>query len=543
MVTMIIGMLAGGFANSLIPKPFTNEIQYFFNQSYPNSIPDPYSLTKAYKNGFISEENYQNLMRQTGYSKWNLDIFKGAVKQIMSIEQICNLYYHGYMSYETAGEKFKQLGFNPDEAKYIIDGMRNYLPFQQYMELFRRGKITKDKLKEYLKFVGLRQEEINEVIELTKSEYSINMIITMRMRKYISEDDYYKYMSKLGYDKDKANKIMKISYTYPTPENFITFSQRKIFDNEMVKKYNLDEEFPEAIIPYAEKSGLQPDILKWFWLSHWQLPSPETVERMVNILQPDVINTKLPNGEIYGNKYKDFGIDPQKIITTYKDLSTYLSMAGISPYWRDRFKALTFPPITRIDLRRIYNLGLISEQELNARLLELGYSKKGASLLIDFYKNYKHKHEKELAKTEILDLYAQNSINKSETKEMLEKIGYNEKEQEMIIKMADFKNYKKARNDYIKILILKYSEGILNNQELLDKLNNLNLPSSEIAYWQEEANREKLKKSKIPTHKELMEMYKKGIINDSDFSEYMKRLGYSQKWINAYKKLTVGGGK
>ncbi|RLF47243.1 MAG: hypothetical protein DRN20_06170, partial [Thermoplasmata archaeon] len=94
------------------------------------------------------------------------------------------------------------------------------------------------------------------------------------------------------------------------------------------------------------------------------------------------------------------------------DLDEYLAMADISPFWRDRIKALTFPPLTRVDLRRIYALGLISDEELKARLLELGYSIKDAERLMEFYKVYKHESGRELTKSMIVEGYLESIITK-----------------------------------------------------------------------------------------------------------------------------------
>ena len=397
-----------------------------------------------------------------------------------------------------------------------------------------RHKIDDKEFTERMKELGFDDKKSEEYLEVAKQLLRANELIQAKWRGIISEKEYYEKMEANGYDKETADKLEQVMKYYPSPMDFIRFAVRDVFKEERVRKYELDKEFPTEITKYAKKIGLDEEVLRWYWRSHWNLPSPEQVMRMVNILQPAVLETKLPNGQTYGEKYKEFGIDYKKIETTYDDLSEYLAMADISPYWRDRFKALTFPPLTRVDLRRIYALGLISDEELFARLLELGYSKLDAERLMQFYKLYKHQSGRTLTRTMIVDAYLEQLITKDDAVKLMEQIGYDKEEATFILQLAEAKEKQKDIKQEIDIYVKAYSRGIITEQELKDKLTKLKLTQDRIDYYVEKAKLMRHNTTKLPSKSDIKKWLEDGIITEQEFVNLMKQLGYQEQFIQYY---------
>lgn len=414
----------------------------------------------------------------------------------------------------------------------------NALPSpSEAIDMYFRQLIDKKELEKILKFNGIGEEWIDKVIEASKRLYTVEMLVSAYFREIISEKEYIEEMRKLGYDEEKAKKIIEIAKAYPSVSDFVRFAVRDVFNDEAVEKYQLDAEFPESILEYVKRAGIDKEVFSWYWRAHWDLPSTEMVIRMVNMLQPEVLYTVLPDGTFYGEKYKDFGLDWEKLVTTYDDLKDYLRMADISPFWRDRIVALTFPPLNLVDLRRMYVLGLISDEELRARLLELGYSIKDVDRLIEFYKAYKTEHEKNLTKSEILKLYKERLISREDAKQMLSDIGYSEDEAEYLLELKDYELYKDILDEHIDALKRMYVTGLIDEQKVYEELAKLNLPDYKIQYELLRFQREKLKAQKMPTKSELFKMFKLGIISEEELRENLKKLGYSEKWIDKYIDL------
>jgi len=409
------------------------------------------------------------------------------------------------------------------------------------IEAYKRGVIDYETLKYWVKSQGYDEDKLKVFLELYNKLYDISMLITMRFRGVISEEEYYKEMEKLGYPKDKAEKIFKISWAYPSPSDWIRFAVRDVFHEEVVKKYGYDEDFPEEIVPYAEKAGVDKQTLLWYWRAHWELPSPTQGYEMLHRLNPEVLGVKLPDGTKYGDKYKEMGLDPEQIKTDLETLRELLRIADIPKYWRDRLIAIAFNPLTRVDLRRIYELGLISDEEVLARLMEYGYTKKDAELLLQWFKAEKMPTEKDLTKSEILKLYHYRFIDRKKAKKMLIDYGFNEEEADFLLDLEDYKLYNEIIDEHLKTLRLLYVKGAIDDQKLLDELNKLGLPNYKIEYELKRAQREKMKAQRVPPKSDLDKMFNAGIIDEKTYRESLKRLGYSDEWIERYVKLLRGG--
>ena len=292
-------------------------------------------------------------------------------------------------------------------------------------------------------------------------------------------------------------------------------------------------QFPDDIVEYAEKTGMDKEVLQWYWRAHWELPSPSAGFEMLHRLHPDVL-------KVIGEKYKEMGLNPEDLETDLDTLKELLKISDYPKYWRDRLAAISYSPLTRVDLRRIYQLGLISDDELIARLMEVGYSRKDAELLLNFYKRLKTGKERDLTKSEVLKLYRYKLIGKDDAIEHLGALGYDQEESEFLIKLQDYKLYTKKVRTVLKLIKEQYADGVITEQELYDELSRLNLPAEKIALEMEQAQEAKKRKQKIPSKKDLMAMFQNKIISEQEFREYMQRIGYSEYWVEKYIEL-IGG--
>lgn len=413
----------------------------------------------------------------------------------------------------------------------------NQIPQEaQLIEAVHRNIISLDEYKDKMKQLGY--DEKNSMLMLKNAERLLSgeELLMAKWRGFISEEEYKEKMKMLGYNESDISRFEAVRKYYPSPTDFIRFAVRDVFVPERVKRYGLDEDFPEDILVYAKKAGMDEDVLKWYWRAHWELPSPEQVIRFYNMFYPEILETELPDGRKYGEKYNKYVGDYKKIITDDKTVDEYLRMADISPFWRDRFKAATYPPITRVDLRRIYAMGLISDEELIARLMQLGYAKEDAELLAQFYKHYKNESGRELTRSQIVQAYNYRLITPEQAKEYLIELGYDKDEAQFIISLEDYKRSQKELEDKINLTKYLYAKGIIDEKELRDRLAKLELSAEFIDKVVIDADNERSKKLKLPTKTDILGWLKNKTITASDFVDLMNKLGYSPKWIEIYLK-------
>lgn len=419
-------------------------------------------------------------------------------------------------------------------------------PTELIAEFFRQN-INKEEFYKKMKRLGYSEKETDNLVSISKRLLDAHDIILLKWKKELNEYkeelkdfDWLKEMQKIGIDENTAKRLEIVMLAYPSPRDFIEFAVRDVFKSDKVKKYKLDLEFPEEILPYARASGLSPQILKWYWRAHWRLPSTEMVIRMVNMLQPKVIDTTLPDGSRYGDKYKDFNLNPDEIKTTYDDLDDYLRMADISPFWRDRIKALTFPPLTRVDLRRIYALGLISDEELLARLLELGYSYKDAEKLAEFYKQYKMSQQRDLTRSQIEKAYKEREIDRETAKKYLMHLNYDEDEAELILTLVENDIEDEMEKERIKTLEYLFKAGIIDLQKVSDELDKLDVPAHKKDMLISKFIYAKKRRIVLPSKSDLLRWLQNGTIDTETFIRKMRQIGFTDEDIKLYYKDVTG---
>lgn len=473
--------------------PVSRAMNYWTNKQWSNAEFSPYEGLQLWYFGVIDDSRLTEILKKNGYSEDKIDEFKLLAKKWLTAEQVANAVNRGFISEEEYYEYMHKLGYTKEEANKLKELEERRLGAGDLVELLYRGKIT--------------------------------------------EEQYYQMMKEIGFDKEKADYVKELYKYIPSPADFVRFAVREVFNPQVVEKYGYDEEFPKDIVPYARMRGMDEETLKWYWRAHWELPSPTMAFEMLHRLNPEVLNTPTTLGGTMRDKYAKMGLDVSNLEVTVEDVRTLLKVADYPKYWRDRITAISFTPLTRVDLRRIYTLGLINEQELKARLMELGYSSEDADLMIEFYKAYKNQQEKDFSKSEVLKLYRLRAIKREEAIEMLKNIGYDENEADYLLDLEDYKYYSEWLEERVRTLEIMYIKGAISQQEFYEELASLGLPSEQMGVYVERAERRKLQAIKMPSKKDLMNMLKSGVLTPEEFKQYMKRLGYDDFWIEKYLQL------
>src|SRR3990167_2876051 len=138
----------------------------------------------------------------------------------------------------------------------------------------------------------------------------------------------------MGMSENTVNDIKNVTSIIPGVQDMIHFAVREAFSDEVIKRFQYDEAFPEDILQHTAKIGLSDDWVKRYWYAHWQLPSPNQAFEMVHRLRA-------------GRADKTF---------TSEDLDILLRTADYPVYFRERLAAISYNPITRVDIRRLYKL-------------------------------------------------------------------------------------------------------------------------------------------------------------------------------------------
>ncbi|GAI87697.1 unnamed protein product, partial [marine sediment metagenome] len=222
----------------------------------------------------------------------------------------------------------------------------------------------------------------------------------------------------------------------------------------------------------------------------------------------------------------------------------------VMPAWRDKLTAISYSPYTRVDVRRMHKIGIIEDDDLLTAYMDLGYDEEKGSKMAEFTIAYNadpedsdqtetdknRVREKDLTKTDILNGYRDQLITLDESKTALIMLGYDSNEADYYIARIDYNREKDETDQYLKYYGDAYVKGVLDHEQIVDKLNTLNLSGKRIEYLFRVWDIERMSRVNKPTKAELMTFVRKKIIDINTFIEEMKGLNYSERYIGWYQR-------
>lgn len=186
---------------------------------------------------------------------------------------------------------------------------------------------------------------------------------------------YDEQLARYGFNDENISALKKQFEFIPSPRDVILWAVREAFYDEYVKEYGLEDEIPtEAFQKYGSLSGLSMDYAKYFWRSHWELPSLTMGYEMLHRSVPKKMSPRSELVTSYGGK-------EYYTVVGSEDLDKLFMAHDIMPWWRDKLKAISYHPITRVDLRRMWDMKVITREQLYKGYRDLGYNDENAKLM------------------------------------------------------------------------------------------------------------------------------------------------------------------
>ena len=329
-------------------------------------------------------------------------------------------------------------------------------------------------------------------------------------RGEITKDQYIDQLRQQGLSDDKIEILEHISRFLPGPSDLISFSVRDVFRGDLVEKYGYDTDFDKIeneLSPWLEKIGMDPDVMKLYWRAHWDLPSITLAYELLH-----------------------------RGFITENDLRILLKTADMAPAFVDPIIQASYSPYTRVDVRRMYELGILDREAVKRSYQDIGYDDEHAENMTEFTILDSIVAEKDLTKTETLTALSEGLITETEAKQSLSDMGYSGEEADVIISLESYKIEKSNRDREKKVISNLYYYGKISRSEAEKKLNELNVSEREKELTLAETEARIREKHKDPSKEDLAKWYKGRLISKDDYIAEMLNLGYSINHINNYLK-------
>ncbi len=330
-----------------------------------------------------------------------------------------------------------------------------------------RGKASEEDFYANARLAGITTDRAKFSLEAAKAIPPPGAIQEGFLRGEINEEDHDRLLHSYGYSDADLQLFKALYWLIPPPNDLIRMSVREVFSPEIAERYGQFDDFPEAFVEWAAKIGLNEQWAKNYWAAHWELPSPQMGFEM---LHRGVID-------------KD-------------ELTLLLRSLDVMPYWRERLIKISYNPLTRVDVRRMYQLGVLTAEQVFAAYLELGYDREKANWLTEFTKRYSAPEDeseltqfKSLARATYSQAYVSKIISEGEYREFLLNLRLYPDDVELLIQLDNFKLLQKDklfdlaeyRKDFLKLSLQAYDRGLLNVHEVTPLLSDLGYSDGEIA--------------------------------------------------------------
>lgn len=375
------------------------------------------------------------------------------------------------------------------------------------LSVFRDPSRTAE-IKDLLAKTGFTDANIETLLKAAKSIYSPDEARQLYLRGQISEPELRSELQKYGFNDGEIDNLKLLYEIIPAPADLVRMAVREAFDPEYIAKFNTMAEFPIEFEQFAAKQGITSEWAQKFWAAHWEIPS---VLQGFEMLHRDVIEEE-----------------------AFDDL---LFARDIMPWWRDKLKQISYNPLTRVDVRRVYRMGIITREQVLRTYLDLGYNDEKAEWLTKFTEMEQGEKERDLTKAEILSAYGKEIISLAETKPMLADLGYSETEVDVLVSIKDYQEIKQYKEHELTRIKKMYLASVYTANQAISELGKLDLSGAEQNALMKVWDRDKNAQLKSPSKGDLDKLFSGNIINRDSYVLEMQGLGYQFKHINWFLAL------
>ena len=317
-------------------------------------------------------------------------------------------------------------------------------------ELYIRRFIDQKEMLRLMSRVGYSQEQADSIVKSRTVQLPEQFVRVGFLRGFLDKNEHDNLLARLGY-LSKDFELMRKSYFYiPPVTDLIRFAVREAYDDSLAEDLQLDSGYDtikERFENDLKQNGLEPAYGRLYWRSHWDLPSPTQGYEM---LQRGIINLD--------------------------ELRQLLKVSDYSPQWIDKLIKIAYTPYTRVDIRRMHKLGVLSYDEVVEAYKQIGYEESKAITLADFTVKLNEEvnidKTRDLSQGNILRAYKVDLLERNTASTMLQQLGYDNREATLLLDMQDLGVTVESREDVtsdnkrrIKLSVSKaFIEGTLSEE-------------------------------------------------------------------------------
>ncbi len=379
----------------------------------------------------------------------------------------------------------------------------------------RFDRIEQSTAIDWLRKTGYTESVANILLETSIFTIPPAELVVWWLRDIIDDEQFKVGLEKQGWIQADIDRLRVAAFFIPPVADLITMSVREVFTPDVAERFGQFDDFPPEFVKQAKKQGVSEEWARNYWAAHWALPS---VNMGFDMLHRAVIDES--------------------------DMALLLRATDVMPFWRDKLIQISFNPLTRVDIRRMHKVGVLSEEEVARAYKDVGYNELNAKRLTDFTLRLNgavgDDNEAvlgELTRSNVLRFYTDGVVDRDTAISVLLASGLSDDAAELFIISADLNIQADERRDSIDTIIEQVKGGIITFEQAQDALNRLELEELEKQRALNTLERAQAKRNKLPTKSDLDKFLDAGIIEDTEYLTNIRLLGFSDLWAQRYLKI------
>jgi len=422
-----------------------------------------------------------------------------------------------FMLVSIAGQLFFFIDAGRINSQIMMQGLALQFPFQlltpgDAANAYNRGFISQSEAMNMIKRQGYADNLAMALLSMSATFPQEGEVLNQWHRGLINEMHVDVALKALNRPADFIKATKEASFLIPPVGDLITMAVREVFSPEIAARFGQFEDFPKEFAEWARKQGLSEEWSQRYWAAHWALPSPNQGFEM---LHRGVINEQ--------------------------ELELLLRALDVMPFWRNGLTQIAYSPFTRVDIRRMHAMGLLTEEEVFVAHKEIGYdadkARKLTAFTIALNKPAAADDEaelKELSRAQILSFFGDGLMNRERAMGLLDAMGYTPEAAGLMLSEVELSQERAERKAEIQLTLDLAKAGVLTIAQAEDRLNRLGLETIEVGRALSELIRESQRRTKLPTRAEAEQFFRQKLITEAAYRDILETLGYAEKWVKAY---------
>lgn len=407
----------------------------------------------------------------------------------------------------------------------------------EYVNAYFKDVIDYGTLKNHAAKMGIGETELKTLLSQSFQDPPFNLMVEGKRRGFVTDDNWHKYLVDERLDNDGQVLVTKLLQSIPGPSDLTRIADKRVWGLKTDLKYGQYAELPEEYVIQMSKWGYDRQFIEWLWASHWQLPSPNQIFEMAH-----------------------------RGLIDQHDIETFLGLTDWLPFFRDKLFQITYNVFTRVDVRRLYKEGLLTDTELHEQHKKMGYTDADAYKL-DAYVRETNLPEDETENTALIKRvvkaiengYTSGKLQPEEAIQMLTQMGETENHARQIIGILEFENEIKniqpiqldLRGNVRTIVLNAYKKGNISRLDAHDYLESIGLPNQDIDLHLNLIELERTVQLKSMAQDTAQKLFAQYSIDTAEFYSRLGSLGFAADEMaliyqeallmrdNRTKKLTV----